>query len=285
MEGQGSSDIDEEDVAKKVQVGRNKDDEDGSYAMGESGCFLAVLPSHTGGHLGVARYDEEDLVFELLQLPHDLDCHGLKLIFEQFESSVIVTSSVISDKTFSALLESAKKRGTQVIYLPAKDFSYKNGFSRLLTIAREVLNKSSEDADLELCLHSLIDTDGKEAVGAAGGLMMYLENHRAGDELQERWKPKIAILKQLHMSHHMQVDVSTLYSLQVLSQDDNPAMLSGGSKEGLSLLSILDNTQSPLGRKLLRTWILRPLVKESDIAVRTEGVATLAKPPSLLPSS
>jgi DNA mismatch repair ATPase MutS len=111
------------------------------------------------------------------------------------------------------------------------------------------------------------------------------------------------------MSHHMQVDVSTLYSLQVLSQDDNPgapscahveleplvilsfadpltylstpAMLSGGSKEGLSLLSILDNTQSPLGRKLLRTWILRPLVKETDIAVRTEGVASLAKVLSL----
>ena len=49
MEGQGSSDIDEEDVAKAVHVGRNKDDED----LGKSGCFLAVLPSHTGGHLGV----------------------------------------------------------------------------------------------------------------------------------------------------------------------------------------------------------------------------------------
>jgi hypothetical protein len=84
---------------------------------------------------------------------------------------------VISDKTFSALLESAKKRETQLIYLPAKDFSYKNGFSRLLTIAREVLNKSSEDADLELCLHSLIDTDGKEAVGAAGGYDDVIQNN------------------------------------------------------------------------------------------------------------
>ncbi len=53
MEGQGSSDIDKEDVAKEVQVGRNKDDEDGSCALGESRCFLAVLPSHTGGHLCV----------------------------------------------------------------------------------------------------------------------------------------------------------------------------------------------------------------------------------------
>ena len=58
-------------------------------------------------------------------------------------------------------------------------------------------------------------------------------------------------------------------------------MLSGGSKEGLSLLSILDNTQSPLGRKLLRTWILRPLVKETDIAVRTEGVRFFVSPGSI----
>ena len=41
----------------------------------------------------------------------------------------------------------------------------------------QVLNKSSEDADLELCLHSLIDTDGKEAVGAAGGYDYVIQNN------------------------------------------------------------------------------------------------------------
>ena len=40
-----------------------------------------------------------------------------------------------------------------------------------------MLNKSSEDADLELCLHSLIDTDGKEAVGAAGGYDYVIQNN------------------------------------------------------------------------------------------------------------
>jgi len=49
-------------------------------------------------------------------------------------------------------------------------------------------------------------------------------------------------------------------------------LASGKSKEGLSLLSILDNTKSPLGRKLLRTWVLRPLLKESEIELRTQGV-------------
>jgi DNA mismatch repair ATPase MutS len=53
---------------------------------------------------------------------------------------------------------------------------------------------------------------------AACRLMMYLENHRAGDELQQGWEPEIQNLQQIHMSEYLQVDVSTLYSLQVLSQ-------------------------------------------------------------------
>lgn len=50
----------------------------------------------------------------------------------------------------------------------------------------QVLNKTSEEQDQLLLLHSLIDTEGKEAVGAAAGLLMYLENHRPGDELLDR---------------------------------------------------------------------------------------------------
>jgi hypothetical protein len=34
---------------------------------------------------------------------------------------------------------------------------------------RQVLKKTGDDEDLELCLHSLIDTNGKEAISAAAG--------------------------------------------------------------------------------------------------------------------
>lgn len=116
-------------------------------------------------------------------------------------------------------------------------------------------------------------------MGAAGGLLVYLETYKASDELLDRFTPNIYKLQQLNMKDHLQVDVSTLYSLQVLSQDDHPAVLSAGkSKEGLSLLSILDNTKSPLGRKLIRTWLLRPLLKESEIELRSGGVRFFASP-------
>ena len=45
-----------------------------------------------------------------------------------------------------------------------------------------------------------------------------IENHRAGDELQQGWEPEIQYLQQIHMEEYLQLDVSTLYSLQVLSQ-------------------------------------------------------------------
>jgi len=33
----------------------------------------------------------------------------------------------------------------------------------------QILKKSGDDEDLELCLRSLIDVDGKEAISAAAG--------------------------------------------------------------------------------------------------------------------
>ena len=56
----------------------------------------------------MARYDEEDLVFELLQLPHDLDCHGLKLIFEQVRPSHRSRVNLIAVRTLRLLLSKEK---------------------------------------------------------------------------------------------------------------------------------------------------------------------------------
>ena len=40
--------------------------------------------------------------------------------------------------------------------------------------------------DVELCLHSLLDTEGKEAVAASAGLMNYIEVHKTKDDLVTR---------------------------------------------------------------------------------------------------
>ena len=60
-----------------------------------------------------------------------------------------------------------------------------------------------------------------------------------------------------------------LHSLLLHSHEDfRPRRLGYRIAEG--------GTKSPLGRKLLRTWILRPLLKEEDIHMRTEGIRFFA---------
>jgi DNA mismatch repair protein MutS len=47
-----------------------------------------------------------------------------------------------------------------------------------------------------------------------------------------------------------------------------------GSEKG-SLLGVLDHTKTPMGKRLLRTWILRPLIDVSVIDARLSSVSDL----------
>ena len=85
---QGGSDEEGTGFDQEVQdrgQARTADDREDDHDNDGGGCFLALFPANHG-HLGVAHYDEEQRVFELLQLAHDQDCTGLHMLFEQVES-------------------------------------------------------------------------------------------------------------------------------------------------------------------------------------------------------
>ena len=52
--------------------------------------------------------------------------------------------------------------------------------------------------------------------------------------------------------------------------------LRGGSTEG-TLLSVLDRTKTPMGARLLRQWLLAPLVERTAIEARLDAVAALVR--------
>jgi hypothetical protein len=116
-----------------------------SLAEGKTGCCLSLLTSGASANLGVARFDGEEGVLELLQLPHDGDCSGLEILCEQLTPEVVVTSSRANydaADAFHQSLMNLKKSGVEVVYLPAKDFNYDGGLNRLLSIAQEVCASS-----------------------------------------------------------------------------------------------------------------------------------------------
>ena len=63
------------------------------------------------------------------------------------------------------------------------------------------------------------------------------------------------------------IDFNTLESLQIIKEDLHPSNINtiGRSKEGLSILSLLDTTCTPQGRRKIKENLLRPLNTLEDI--------------------
>ena len=100
------------------------------------------------------------------------------------------------------------------------------------------------------------------AIAAAGGLVQYLRGTQKADLAHVRAityrQPAGALL----------LDSTTLAHLEVVEG-------SGGGRDG-SLLEELDQTTTPMGSRLLRAWLLRPLAALEPIRDRLDAVEELA---------
>jgi DNA mismatch repair protein MutS len=100
------------------------------------------------------------------------------------------------------------------------------------------------------------------AVGAAGALLRYL------DELQPAGTPHLARPKMERAGGTMPLDEMTRRNLELVES------LRGGDASG-TLLRVLDRTLTPMGARLLRQWLLAPLVECASIEARLGAVAAL----------
>jgi DNA mismatch repair protein MutS len=99
-------------------------------------------------------------------------------------------------------------------------------------------------------------------VTAAGAVMQYLY------ETQKANVPHIQRIALYNPSEYMLLDAATRRNLELtFSTGDSP-------RDG-SLISILDKTETPMGGRLLKKWLVRPLKKLDGILQRQEAVAEL----------
>ncbi|MBR3861979.1 MAG: DNA mismatch repair protein MutS [Oscillospiraceae bacterium] len=97
---------------------------------------------------------------------------------------------------------------------------------------------------------------------AAGALLGYVA------ETQKFDLGHISAVELLRSSKYMELDYTTLRSLELT------ASLRSGEKRG-SLLWVLDRTKTPMGARLLRSWVERPLLNPGLIRRRLNAVAEL----------
>lgn len=107
------------------------------------------------------------------------------------------------------------------------------------------------------------------AISAAGALLNYLEGVQK-DTLNFK---KISVLKS---DAYMLLDANTQRNLEIIRN------IKEGTKEG-SLLWIIDETLTPMGGRLLRNWLLNPMLDVEKIRQRQDAVAALCDDSILLP--
>ena len=103
---------------------------------------------------------------------------------------------------------------------------------------------------------------GAAAVYAAGALLKYITDTQKTD---------ISHLSKLRRNTggaYMELDINTMRNLELTGA------LRTGDKKG-SLLWVLDKTKTPMGRRLIRTWVMRPLLSTALIKRRQSAVHEL----------
>jgi len=108
-----------------------------------------------------------------------------------------------------------------------------------------------------------------ETIRAAGACLYYLE------ETQKGALNNISKITYQESKNYLVLDKSTRKNLELLER------ISDGSFEG-SLLSVIDKTLTPQGGRLLRRWLLYPLLAIDEINARLNAVETIYSSYSLM---
>jgi DNA mismatch repair protein MutS len=125
----------------------------------------------------------------------------------------------------------------------------------------------------QFCVQSLDGfgcSDLPVAVGAAGAIVHYLRH-----QLRRRTS-HIRSLGVFLSDQYVALDVATQQNLELIG--------SRGAGEDSSLLAALDRTVTPMGARLFRQWLLKPLRSQNEIRQRQEMIQQFLDQPFLLSS-
>ncbi|OGJ53634.1 DNA mismatch repair protein MutS [Candidatus Peregrinibacteria bacterium RIFOXYC2_FULL_41_22] len=103
---------------------------------------------------------------------------------------------------------------------------------------------------------------------AGGILLSYLKQTQKSD------LKHITRINSYSTAETMLLDEATIQNLELV------ATLREGKREG-SLLGVIDSTATAMGGRMLKKWLLRPLLKKEEIDARLDGVLELTRKPTL----
>lgn len=162
----------------------------------------------------------------------------------RFSPSEII---VPEDAAESNILKEAKQRGVLITRHSAYAFTKEK--------AKDTLKRHFSVLSLEG-----LGLEGNDlAISACGAALDYLFR------TQKSSLDYIDTIKPYRIDDYLVLDSATIRNLELLKN------IRDGGKEG-SLIGVIDRTVTPMGSRLLKSWLLRPLVDQGQINTRLDAI-------------